>query len=51
MELKRCPFCGGEVYSDWSRKNDFFVTCDNCNAYVKYFETEQEAIDAWNRRT
>lgn len=36
--LKRCPFCGG--------KADYY-----CEARTALFDTKQEAIDAWNKRS
>ena len=54
-ELKPCPFCGGKGYvhssgNYWS-KEYFKVVCPkNCCMQSKYYETEEEAIDAWNRR-
>ena len=60
-ELKPCPFCGGkaEVFSDVTFKAEtgekiaeikFFAWCTDCPALVSG-DTENEAIDAWNRRT
>lgn len=47
-KLKKCPFCGGEAHvvgilTRW-------VVCDECGAELKFFKTEEEAIEAWNRR-
>ncbi len=58
-ELKLCPFFGGEafVYKRYDSifrldPTDFTVLCKDCNASVRhYFQTESEAIEAWNRRT
>ncbi len=49
-ELRECPFCGGEasVYSDGWRVW-FGVSC-MCGQHTNDFRTEQEAIEAWNRR-
>jgi len=57
-ELERCPFCGGEALlletseSVWDLKpHDFAVICRTCHAGTRrYFSTEAEAIEAWNRR-
>jgi Lar family restriction alleviation protein len=49
-KLKPCPFCGGEacVYSDgWGVW--FGVSC-KCGHHTDEFRTEQEAIEAWNKR-
>jgi Lar family restriction alleviation protein len=64
VELKPCPFCGGEaemvdarkllVVSKYSYIIPYSVRCSNrkCGVkpYTEYSGTEQEAIDAWNRR-
>lgn len=49
--LKSCPFCGGEV-----KVNDVFgragVICKDCLAEMRGYlgMTEEEVIEAWNRR-
>ncbi len=57
-KLKPCPFCGSEGYvyksEGFGGDMDYYPRCrtENCignNGWVK-FETEQEAIKAWNRR-
>lgn len=57
MNLKPCPFCGGEARLTYSTDNHRkpYVTCDTpkcpgCNPYQWHFRTETEAIEAWNRR-
>ena len=55
-ELKRCPFCGsvGEI----ERKtvlNLWIVQCSNPSCPASYmigfdYDTEEEAVEAWNRR-
>ena len=72
MELKKCPFCGGDarikktkhVNADDCR---YYVVCMSCaaeggwaksnggaivfwNMRVYKLDTQQEAIEAWNRR-
>ena len=58
IDLKPCPFCGGEaiiVYS--AKRKDFYgrdiegtaIACDNCNATI-FFRSRRLAIEAWNRR-
>lgn len=54
-ELRRCPFCGGEVKTcdiplDANTISHQF-NCSNCGmvAYFDYLD-EEESIEAWNRR-
>lgn len=58
-ELKPCPFCGSKwanvkyVNNPFDRHHiygGFAAYCDDCGATTKHFKTEQEAIEAWNRR-
>jgi len=52
MELKPCPFCGGEVEMEWNFHTDTYcIYCKNCECYVDQHETvADEAEKAWNRR-
>ena len=46
MELKPCPFCGGEA-----EKRDGFVECKYCGASTWcFFESVEDAVEAWNKR-
>ena len=51
-EVKPCPFCGGEallINMKYSKK--IFVKCkDHCCEQDLIYKTEEEAIEAWNRR-
>ena len=49
MELKPCPFCGGEA-KIYRSKYDAFVGCDKCHISTWSGDSEQELVDAWNRR-
>lgn len=52
-ELNPCPFCGGEEIScqDAGKNTDvWFVQCESCGATFPHFDSEKEAIEAWNRR-
>lgn len=46
LELKPCPFCGGEA-----RSHVECVGCIRCGCETDDFQTEAEALEAWNKRT
>jgi Lar family restriction alleviation protein len=52
-ELKLCPFCGTEARLI-SGTEDHYVVCRNADCaaalVARSFSSEEEAIDAWNRR-
>lgn len=51
IELKRCPFCGGEAIllsNFWGA--EYFIECRVCTVETAPYDTEAEAADAWNRR-
>ena len=47
-ELKTCPFCGGEA--EILGIQCIWVHCTSCLAETLSFDSEEEAIKAWNRR-
>ena len=57
--LKPCPFCGEEAilkrYFDSYEEIAFYVTCSGefceVSPITNDFKTEQEAIEAWNKRS
>ena len=53
-KLKLCPFCGtDEVFVGKSIVSKYYVCCisgDNCYIKTTAFDTEKDAIEAWNRR-
>lgn len=60
-ELKPCPFCGGEAFVDvhsfWNEDTQDFTDhtygagCEVCLVKtISFYNTEKEAIEAWNRR-
>ena len=50
-DLKPCPFCGGEAYSDKIGKPLFTIRCTNIDCYAEISKVSyEEAINAWNTR-
>ena len=51
-ELKPCPFCGGEaeIEMDDCWYWNYHVFCQECKIGTDYYNTADEAIEAWNRR-
>ena len=49
-ELKPCPFCGGEDLMMVDDDDYFFVGCNTCDTCGPGEGTEEEAIEAWNKR-
>ena len=53
-ELKPCPFCGAEGDITYNYDKKFVPYCTNNDCFLNEidygFETEQEAIESWNRR-
>ena len=59
IELKPCPFCGGEAELSEGRfdgKNTSYVMCKRCASQGEFFfvspryASAEKAIEAWNRR-
>ena len=54
-EIRPCPFCGGKAVCidrtipDKSKPR-FSILCDSCKAATCWIDTEEHAIEAWNRR-
>lgn len=51
--LLPCPFCGEPVLMQEAheRKSYYRGQCDNDDcAYNRWFNTKEEAIEAWNKR-
>jgi|GEM_PF-2745939 len=56
MKIKKCPFCGGKDFSKYGKfvadkkKRDVHVHCHGCGACGPVEGTEQDAVEAWNKR-
>ena len=54
VELKPCPLCGGvaTVHEyNYITAHNFTVYCEDCWLATQAYETEAEAVKAWNTRT
>ena len=49
VELKPCPFCGGEAEIITINSLTHFVHCKECNL-LRAFISQGAAAEAWNRR-
>ena len=56
-KLKSCPFCGGEAELDHFDSDEWYICCANLDGEceirpsTRFYETKEEAIEAWNRRS
>lgn len=49
--LKPCPFCGGKPeLGSYGKSRNWIVVCSKCEVETKIYETEHEAVKAWNAR-
>lgn len=53
VKTKPCPFCGCPipVVITVSEFDGFRLACRKCFALTDWFETEEKAVAAWNKRT
>ena len=49
-ELKPCPFCGSVNLSVLDYESRHRVECPFCGTRTGNYNSEQDAIEAWNRR-
>lgn len=49
-KLRQCPFCGEDAYISNDDDVMYTVYCMGCKVELGYFDSEEEAIAAWNRR-
>ena len=53
MNRLKCPFCGAGTWvrmTTVSPRSGWEVSCTKCGAMMTSYETDAEAITAWNRR-
>ena len=60
VELKPCPFCGGEAYLKSALSdivvayviptNEYKVICKNCRCSSGVWMQKSKAVETWNRR-
>lgn len=58
IELKHCPFCGGQAkisrclsnHTKWRLTHTCVDRHPHIEFYHYYFDTQQEAADFWNKR-
>lgn len=54
-ELKPCPFCGGEAETLTADSMNggylFGIMCNDCRSRGDVYDTEAEAVAAWNTRS
>lgn len=50
IQLKKCPFCGGEARIIGAVGTVFWVKCTECGAETQSEITKQRAAERWNRR-
>ena len=56
-ELKPCPFCGSKdvfftsYYDELYEGKIYHIRCNKCATLGPIEATEQQAIDAWNKRS
>lgn len=53
-DLKPCPFCGGDadiMLDEVGVFVEYLPCCQSCDGMIeRWFNTEEEAAAAWNRR-
>ena len=54
MNLRRCPFCGGDAaFQELGGFRTFFqyiAKCERCGIHTRAYSTQEEAAMKWNNR-
>lgn len=52
-ELKPCPFCGSNDIDieKLEKYGTYYLSCKQCSIEQPLYNTLEQAINAWNRRT
>ncbi len=50
VELKKCPFCGGEAKMKYNVNKYYWAVCSECSVETDGSYSKIEAIKQWNRR-
>jgi len=53
-ELKPCPVCGAISFVIVLKEiihERYHLECCKCGRYTLWYDSKQEAIDAWNKRS
>ncbi len=51
MNIKKCPFCGGEALVRKELRDCYYLFCRCCAAQGPWTKNEKGAIRMWNMRT
>ena len=50
MSMRPCPFCGNTDPYINEYEGQFFAECPECQCNTRLFDTEKDAVNAWNER-
>lgn len=50
MKIKKCPFCRAKADIEKDILHFYMVRCQNCGCRTRGTQTQEEAVNIWNRR-